>query len=59
MSPTFGLLAESERHVTDTGLAATARVYKLVLVTRNLEDFSGRGVATLDPYKASPKINKP
>lgn len=30
------LLAESEKHIEDTGLAATARVHGLVLVTRNL-----------------------
>lgn len=53
------MLAESERHIDDTGIAATARVHGLVVVTRNLKDFSGRGVATLDPFKPSPKINKP
>jgi len=52
------LLAESEKHVDDTALAATARVHDLVLVTRNLEHVSGRGAATLDPYKASPKVNR-
>lgn len=52
------LLAESEKHVDDTGLAATARVHGLVLVTRNLAHVSGRGAATLDPYKASPKVNR-
>ena len=50
------LLAESEKHIDDTGLAATARVHDLVLVSRNTEHVEGRGVATLDPYKAKPKI---
>ena len=52
------LLAESEKHVDDTGLAATARVHGLVLVTRNLEHVAGRGAPTLDPYNASPKVNR-
>ena len=53
------MLAESEKHVDDTGFAATARVHDLVLVTRNLDHVDGRGAATLDPYKAKPKINRP
>jgi predicted nucleic acid-binding protein len=52
------LLAESEKHVDDTGLAATARVHGLVLVTRNLDHVAGRGAATLDPYSPSPTINR-
>lgn len=53
------MLASSEKHVDDTGLAATARVHDLVLVTRNLDHVNGRGAATLDPFKAKPKINRP
>lgn len=53
------MLAESERHIEDTGLAATARVHGLVLVTRNLAHVDGRGATTLDPYKAKPKIHRP
>lgn len=49
------LLAESEKHVEDTGIAATARVYGLMLVTRNLKDIAGRGVRVLDPFK--PQLN--
>ncbi len=51
------LLAGSEKHVDDTGFAATARVHGLVLVTRNLKHVSGRGVTALDPFKA-PKTGK-
>ncbi|MGN7126774.1 type II toxin-antitoxin system VapC family toxin [Methylorubrum thiocyanatum] len=47
------LLADSEKHIDDTSLAATARVHGLVLVTRNIGDMIGRGATTLDPYKAS------
>lgn len=52
------LLAESEKHIDDTGLVATARVHDLVLVTRNTDHAAGRGASTLDPYKASPKVNR-
>ena len=53
------LLADREKHVEDAGLAATARVHGLVLVTRNLADVAGRGVATLDPFGAKPKVSRP
>jgi predicted nucleic acid-binding protein len=45
-------LAESEKHVDDAGLAATALVHSLTVVTRNTADFSGRGVTLIDPFKA-------
>lgn len=47
------LLARSDKHIDDTGLAATARVHGLVVATRNVEHFSGREVSTLNPYKPS------
>ncbi len=46
------LLAQSDKHVDDTGLVATAKIYRLTLVTRNLKHVSGRGVTTLDPFKS-------
>lgn len=57
---TFGgeLLAHSEKHVDDTGLAATAKVHGLVLLTRNMKHVAGRGVTALDPFKSKPKIAK-
>jgi len=42
------LLADSEKHVDDTGIAATAQVHGLVLVTRNTADMIGRGATTLE-----------
>jgi len=45
------MLAEHERHIDDTALAATARVQGLVLVTRNVRHALGRGVRLLNPYK--------
>lgn len=53
------LLAQSDEHVDDTGLVATARVHGLILVTRNLKHVSGRGAMALDPFKSAPKITKP
>jgi predicted nucleic acid-binding protein len=45
-------LGASEKHIDDVGLAATAHVYGLIVVTRNIRDFEGRGVKLLDPFKA-------
>ena len=46
-------LGESEKHVDDAGLAATARVHGLIVVTRNVKDYNGRGVKLVDPFKAT------
>ncbi|MDK4731495.1 type II toxin-antitoxin system VapC family toxin [Rhizobium sp. CNPSo 3490] len=48
-------LGQSDKHVDDAGLAATAEVHNLIMVTRNVSDFDGRGVAVLDPFKKSPR----
>ena len=53
------LLAESNRHVDDTGIAATAKVNGLVMVTRNTDDFRGRGIALLNPFKSPPETLAP
>lgn len=45
-------LAVSDKHIDDAGLAATARVHGLIVVTRNVKDFDGRSVTLLDPFKA-------
>lgn len=52
------LLGRSEKHVEDTGLAATAYVHGMVLVTRNVSDVLGRGVDILDPFKNPARIHK-
>jgi hypothetical protein len=52
------LLAESEKHIDDTGIAATARVHGLIVVTRNVDDFAARGVDTLNPFEASAKVKR-
>jgi len=53
------LLGQSEKNIDDAGLAATARIHGLVLVTRNIKHVADRGVATLDPFKTSPRIVRP
>jgi predicted nucleic acid-binding protein len=45
------LLGAKDKNQRDVGLAATARVHGLVLVTRNVADFEGRGVRVLNPFK--------
>jgi toxin FitB len=40
----------------DLGYAATAKRHKLILVTRNMSDLRGRGVALLNPFDADPKV---
>jgi toxin FitB len=41
----------SDDLVEDAMIAATAKVHGLVVVTRNVRDFEGLGVRTLDPFK--------
>lgn len=53
------MLARSHKHVDDTGLAATASVHGLVLVTRNIDDVRGRGVRLLNPFKSPAEIVAP
>lgn len=43
----------------DLALAATARVHGLVLVTRNIRDFAGRGVQLLNPFLDPPRTLGP
>ena len=52
------LLADSEKQIEETVLAATARVHGHLLVTRNLHHVAGRGADTLDRYQAPAKINR-
>ena len=45
-------LGASEKHIDDVSLVATATVHDLIIVTRNVKDFNGRGARLLDPFKA-------
>ncbi len=40
------------RHLADMLIAATAQVHALTLVTRNVRDFDGCGIAVLNPFDA-------
>ncbi len=53
------MLAQSNKHIDDTGLAATAAVNGLVVVTRNVAHLRGRGVPVLDPFRSPPAIVLP
>ncbi|MGI4941872.1 MAG: PIN domain-containing protein [Janthinobacterium lividum] len=52
------LLGEHDRNRDDTALAATARVRGLVVTTRNVRHFRGRGVRVLDPFSATPAVTE-
>lgn len=47
------LLAVRPRAERDSLIAATALVHGLTVVTRNLRDFEGSGVALLNPWEAA------
>jgi predicted nucleic acid-binding protein len=53
------LLARREANVMDAALAATAKVQGIVVATRNLRHFRGRGVRLIDPFVRRPKIAEP
>ena len=42
---------KSDTLLEDAMIAATARLHKLVVVTRNVADFKALGVKTLDPFR--------
>ncbi|WP_428485769.1 type II toxin-antitoxin system VapC family toxin [Rhodopila sp.] len=44
------LMAQRTRPVTDGLIAATARVFNKVVVTRNMADFADTGVDIIDPW---------
>ncbi len=48
------MLAQREANVMDTAIAATAVVHGLVVATRNVRHFRGRGVRVIDPFKTNP-----
>jgi hypothetical protein len=52
------LLGAKDKNLRDTALAATARVYKMVVVTRNVGDFVGRDVDVLNPFEPNPEIKR-
>lgn len=53
------LLKGRKKRDLDTGIAATARVNGLVVVTRNAKDFVDLGVAVIDPFKPPAVSHQP
>jgi predicted nucleic acid-binding protein len=53
------LLGTKNKDRWDLALAATALVHDLVLVTRNVRDFQGRGMRILNPFKDPPDLFEP
>ena len=45
---------KSDRLIEDAMIAATAAVHGLTVVTRNVRDFDGLGVRTLNPFRRHP-----
>jgi len=43
--------SRSDHLIEDTMIAATAAVHNLIVVTRNVRDFEGLGVHTLNPFE--------
>ncbi len=56
MAEVARLLGTKQKNERDTILAATARLHDLVLATRNVKDFRGRGVRLINPFDKIPKI---
>ena len=53
------LLKGRKKRDLDTGIAATARVRGLVVVTRNAKDFADLGVPVIDPFHAPAVAHDP
>ncbi|MBY5405870.1 type II toxin-antitoxin system VapC family toxin [Rhizobium leguminosarum] len=53
------LLGAKNKDRWDLALAATARVHRLVLVTRNIKDFEGRGTRLFNPFTDPPERIEP
>ena len=45
------LMAQRTRPMADALIAATARVFNKVVVTRNVADFADSGVDVVDPWE--------
>jgi predicted nucleic acid-binding protein len=52
------MLGQRDTNTLDVGVAATAAVFGLVVATRNLKDFRGRGVRLVDPFTDAPIIEE-
>lgn len=52
------MLGQRDANVMDAGIAATAACFGLVVVTRNLKHFRGRGVPVLKPFTDVPRVRE-
>jgi toxin FitB len=52
------LLKGRKKRDLDTGIAATARVRGLVVVTRNAKDFVDLGVRVIDPFRSPAVVHE-
>ena len=50
------MLAERDANILDAAVAATAAVHGMIVATRNLRDFRGRGVILVDPFKSPARL---
>ncbi len=56
----WGLLTAALGHMkADLAIAATAHVHRLVVATRNADDFLRAGVPVLNPFQPNPQIIRP
>ncbi len=53
------MAGEAGRATPDLAIAATAHVHRLVVATRNADDFLRAGVPVLNPFQPSPQIIRP
>lgn len=50
------LVGQKLNNLADATLAATAKVYDMIVVTRNVKDFRGHGIDVLDPFVSIPVV---
>lgn len=50
------MLGAKSKNYCDVVLAATARIHGLIVVTRNVKDFTGRDVDLLNPFDLNPQV---
>jgi hypothetical protein len=49
---------DQEKHCMDTAVAAIAKRYRCIVATGNVDDYKGRGVPLIDPFKEPPETHQ-